>query len=189
MAICMPVHNKGCQVIIAGTGHRPDKLAGGYTPTAQQALVLFAMQHLRVAKPELVISGMAQGWDQALAQAAQRMGLPYDAYVPFHGQEALWPEEAQQSYRFLLGGARGILVCSPGGFSPVKMQVRNVKMVENCTVVLALWNGTPGGTANCIRVAQATGKPWVNVWPSYCEMLKTGHLPVVRSPEASHLDP
>lgn len=36
-------------------------------------------------------------------------------------------------------------------------------------LVLALWNGTAGGTANCIKYAEKVGKPIVNCWSRYEE--------------------
>ncbi len=39
------------------------------------------------------------------------------------------------------------------------MQVRNEYMVDRADLVLALWNGTPGGTGNCVRYARTRGVP------------------------------
>lgn len=70
---------------IAFTGHRPDKL-GGYSPEADRRLVAFA-RRLVVAlqaryAPERFISGMALGWDMAVAEACASKGLPFIAAVP-----------------------------------------------------------------------------------------------------------
>ena len=54
---------------VAGTGHRPNKL-GGYDDDIYQRLVTLAMTYLEETRPKRVISGMALGWDQALAEAA-----------------------------------------------------------------------------------------------------------------------
>ena len=40
---------------------------------------------------------------------------------------------------------------SNGPYTSAAMQVRNEWMADHCDVLLALWNGTPGGTANCLR--------------------------------------
>jgi uncharacterized phage-like protein YoqJ len=48
-----------------------------------------------------------------------------------------------------------------------KMQVRNEWMVDSSDGVVALWNGTAGGTANCVRYAEKVGRPIDNLWPTW----------------------
>jgi len=38
--------------------------------------------------------------------------------------------------------------------------------------MLALWDGTRGGTFNCVRYTERVGKPIVNVWDKFQEFLK-----------------
>lgn len=152
--------------IIAGTGHRPDKL-GGYGQEARAALVRLAVQGLHETKATKLITGMALGWDTALAVAAHTMLLPYIAAVPFEGQENRWPEESRELYRFLLSHAEKTVVVCEGGYAPWKMQKRNEWMVDNCDTVLALWNGSKGGTANCVAFAEKTGVYVHNMWDTY----------------------
>lgn len=153
-------------MIICGTGHRPDKL-GGYGTAAGVRLVNLAEDWLEENKPDKVISGMALGWDYALAAAAFNLDIPFIAAVPFEGQEWRWPSESQRNFRVLLGVAeRVVYVCEPG-YAPWKMQKRNEWMVDNSDQVLALWNGSSGGTANCIKYAEKVGKPIINLWSDY----------------------
>lgn len=153
---------------IAGTGHRPDKL-GGYGPSTKIHLVRFAGRCLREIQPEILISGMAQGWDQALACAAIRCNIPFWAAIPCDGQELAWPEESQQEYHKLLEQAEKKIVVCPGPYAVWKMQKRNEWMVDAVQdgAVLALWDGSPGGTANCVRYARKIGVTVVNVWSVY----------------------
>jgi uncharacterized phage-like protein YoqJ len=148
--------------IIAGTGHRPNKLTAH---VALPKLHEFATMVLASKfKPTRVISGMAVGWDIALAEAALGLGIPFVAAVPFRGQESAWPQDAQRRYGSLLGlAAEVVYVCEPG-YEAWKYQRRNEFMVDQCDVLFALWNGSPGGTANCVRYAQKVGKKIVNVW-------------------------
>ena len=62
-------------MIIAGTGHRPDKL-GGYSDDVLSKLIKLARTTLFDLKPKKVISGMALGWDMALAYAALALTEP-----------------------------------------------------------------------------------------------------------------
>jgi uncharacterized phage-like protein YoqJ len=150
-------------MIIAGTGHRPNKL-GGYSPLAVKKVTDLALSCLQEYAPSLVISGMALGWDSALAYAALELQIPLTCAIPFIGQEKMWPASSQKWYHETLARATTVITCSPGGYDVRKMQIRNCWMVDHCDTVLALWNGTSGGTANCIGYAKSIGRPIVNVW-------------------------
>ena len=155
-------------ISIAATGHRPQKL-GGVSPVVYEELFLFAHGMLAVFEADVVISGMALGWDTAVAEAALMLGVPLHAYIPFAGQESQWSQESQKFYRALLRGAKKVVECSPPGYSAAKMQVRNCRMVDDCNILLALWDGSSGGTANCIEYARSRGKEIVNVWERWQE--------------------
>lgn len=150
-------------MIIAGAGHRPDKL-GGYDSYLLMNLRVFAQQELQRINPKTVISGMALGWDMAIAAAAVNLDIPLIAAVPFDGQELRWPSDKKRIYKWLLSKAKSIHIVSRGGYAPYKMQRRNRWMVDQCDMVLALWNGTQGGTYNCIQYAHERRKPVENVW-------------------------
>lgn len=157
--------------ILAATGHRPDKL-GGYGPDVFESLVNLATGYFVLAKsagaaPDGVISGMALGWDMAWAEAAYRSGLPFVAAVPFEGQERLWPDSSKRQHADLLKRAAQVVVVCPGGYDPQKMQTRNRWMVDHADGLVALWDGSSGGTANCVKYAQRIGRPVVNLWSAY----------------------
>lgn len=154
-------------MIVAFTGHRPDKL-GGYGPSPTQDRVRQAIRNTLTGPPPLpqsierrvtaAISGMALGVDQWAAEICVELGIPFTAAVPFVGQERRWPEDSQRRYQLLLQKAYNIVVVSPGGYHPWKMQARNEWMVKNSDVLLAVWDGSGGGTANCVRYAQEVGR-------------------------------
>lgn len=160
-------------MIIATTGHRP-KTLGGYSRDLQRALNGFALRTLDSARPSGVIVGMALGWDQAVAIACVRLGIPFTAAVPFEGQDGRWPVETQAEYRVLLDVASMVhVVCTQqeveDGGVPWAMQERNCWMVDNSTGLLALWSGAPGGTANCVRYAMDGRREVENVWTGWQE--------------------
>lgn len=150
-------------MILAGTGHRPNKL-GGYSKEALEKLVNIAIEALQEIKPNKVISGMALGWDQALAIAAYKLDIPFCAAVPFTNQETNWPKESQEAYTRILLKADLVEVICDGGYAPWKMQKRNEFMVDNADVILAMYDGTSGGTANCINYAKSKNKKIINVF-------------------------
>lgn len=151
------------KVVLAATGHRPDKL-GGYSMGARVRLTRFATGVIPQYAPDEFISGMALGWDTACALAALALGIPLVAAVPFEGQESQWPQDAQFLYRWILSQAARVVIVSPGGYAAHKMQIRNQWMVDNSNLLLALWNGSPGGTANCITYAEGVGRLYGNPW-------------------------
>jgi uncharacterized phage-like protein YoqJ len=151
-------------MVIGATGHRPHKL-GGYGDDRMELLIGIA--ETAIDGYGKVISGMALGWDTAVAIAAVRKGIPFIAAVPFIGQESRWPEESRNVHNNLLDLASEVVIISPGGYTVEKMQVRNEWMVDRSDVILALWDGSPGGTGNCIRYAIRKKKPIKNVWPVF----------------------
>lgn len=157
-------------MIVAATGHRPAKL-GGYGPDAARRRLVLARSWLEVVRPTRVVSGMALGWDQDWAQAAVDLGIPFVAAVPFIGQERAWPELSQRTFAVLLARAAEVVIVSPGGYSPGAMHARNHWMVDRCDLLAALWDGSSGGTADCVGYAERVGRPMVNLWPSWCKLI------------------
>ena len=155
-------------MIVAGTGHRPDKL-GGYSDDAFNKLERIAYNWLHTNRPERVISGGALGWDQALAQAALYDGIPLTLALPFPKFWIKWPKKSQDYLELLVSQADKVVYVCEEGYAAWKMQARNKWMVDNCQSVLALWNGTDGGTANCVRYAEQTGRPIINLWKEFNE--------------------
>lgn len=159
-------------MIVAATGHRPDKLGGYAIGPATQRLIL-ARRWLEVVRPSSVISGMALGWDQAWAQAAVDLGIPFVAAVPFIGQEKAWPPMSQFAFEQLLKCAAEVVIVSRGGYSVRAMHARNEWMVDHCDLLAALWDGTSGGTDGCVAYAAKVGRPMVNLWPGWLQLQGT----------------
>lgn len=161
---------------IAGTGHRPSKLFRGnvYAPENQLVLVAFAEEQLKkflnTYRNIEVISGMALGWDQALGQASVNLGVDFHAYIPFPGQDSPWPPTSRERYARLLAEAKSVRIIS-SYYSPAAMQERNIAMVRDCQVLLALWDGSSGGTGNCVQWAQLYAKKVqiLNVWADWVQ--------------------
>lgn len=152
---------------IAVTGHRPDKLWGYDMADARYARVAGALADaMRACGADTLITGMALGFDQLAAEVAEGLdGVRCVAAVPFAGQEARWPWASRRRWSRLLDAADEVHVVSDGGYAPHKMQVRNEWMVDHADVVAALWDGTRGGTANCVRYAIGQGKPILRLDP------------------------
>lgn len=156
-------------MIVSATGHRPHKL-GGYGDDVFERLTRLAMVALRRLEPFHVISGMALGWDQAVAMAAARLSIPYTAACPFEDMHVKWPEHAKHRFIWLHEQAQHVEYVSPGDYAPWKMQARNIWMVNRADKMLALWDGSVGGTENCLDHALLMGVPMVNVWGDWLDM-------------------
>ena len=147
-------------MIIAGTGHRPDKLGGYTVPNPIYIKVCQQIEkHLLDLKPEKVISGMCIGYDMWLANIALKLKIPLVAAIPFKNQECKWNKDTQKIYNILLSRASEQIIVSEGEYAASKMQIRNQWMVDNCDTLLACYNGdASGGTFNCIKYAKSVNK-------------------------------
>lgn len=167
-------------MIICGTGHRPPKL-GGYTKDVFNRLVKLAEEYIIEQKEPLeldqsdghfgIISGMALGWDMALAQACINLHVKWTAAIPFRGQQSKWPQDSQDAYLKVLSNASLITHVSKPPYAPWKMHKRNEWMVDHSDKIVALYNGDPlGGTAACLHYAESKGKIVDNLWDKWQEM-------------------
>jgi len=150
------------------TGHRQVPYPNG----SFAKLVDFAREKLAELQPDMVLSGMALGWDQACAIAAIQLSIPLHAVVPFSSQYIRWPEKQQFIFAKILCKADEVTVLHRGSPSDKTAAVRllnerNVWMVRRADMVLALYSGRPGGTRNAVNFAKGIGKPVVNVWDGW----------------------
>lgn len=155
-------------MIIAFTGHRPDKLGGYNTPNPIYNYITKELKKtLNELKPDKAISGMALGWDQWAAQICIDLSIPFIAAVPFVGQEKIWPQSSKDVYNRLLKQAIETAIVSEGGYSASKMMIRNEWMVDRCDKLIACYNGDKsGGTYNCIQYALSKGKEIITIDPT-----------------------
>jgi uncharacterized phage-like protein YoqJ len=144
---------------ISFTGHRPQKIGGfGEINPVKDFIVSELIKKLEELKPDKCISGMAQGFDIWAAQTCVKMKIPFIAAVPFKGQENVWPDESKKIYHNLLDLAEEVVIVSTGGYAIWKLQVRNQWMVDNSDEIIACFDGSPGGTKNCIVYATNKNK-------------------------------
>jgi uncharacterized phage-like protein YoqJ len=150
---------KPAPLVVAVTGHRPDKLGGYKVPNEMYDLVVAGVvTAFEAYKPAYVLTGMALGVDQWSAEICLNMNIPFVAAVPFDDQDKIWPPHSKAKYQWLLSKAYQVTKVSQGAYSPQKMQARNQWMVNSSHLVIAVWNGTKGGTANCVEYAVGVGK-------------------------------
>lgn len=147
------------------TGHRPLGLFGTYD--VDDIVLTNFKKHisnkLLELEPEKIISGMALGTDQIVAEVAVDMGVPFIAAVPCNDQDCMWPDESKKKYQKLLSLAKEVVVVSPGPYGYVeingkkvnKMHIRDKWIVDNSDELLAVWNGhRQSGTFATIRMGE-----------------------------------
>lgn len=141
-------------MIVAFTGHRPDKI-GFWDPLHPDVARVRKALRDGLAKnwPLYAISGMAQGVDTWAAEVCVEMDIPFIAALPCDGWGSQWSLPAQESYQALLKKAKEIVVVSSGPYKPWKLQRRNEYLVDHCNRLLAVFDGSPGGTYNCLVYA------------------------------------
>jgi uncharacterized phage-like protein YoqJ len=133
-------------MIVAGTGHRRIE------HSVRQLVDAIRVEFLCLA-PSRVISGMALGWDMALAEAAVEEGVPFVAAVPFPEQTSLWPPDQQARHESLLSLAAEVVVVAQC-LSSAAYEKRNRWMIDRADLVLSYWDGSlTGGTSNAVRYA------------------------------------
>ena len=154
-------------MILGFTGHRPASLPGSYSDSTNRALLNTADSILAQYKPTKVISGMALGWDTAVAQTVINRGIGLIAAIPFKSQSLKWPLHSQDRYQKLLNRAERIEIISSGDYSLQAMQQRNQWIVDRCDLLMALWHQDKSGTKNCIDYALAINRPTFNCWATF----------------------
>jgi uncharacterized phage-like protein YoqJ len=84
------------------------------------------------------------------------MGIPYLALVPFPGQERRWPAQSRETYAKVLAAAAGVLVVTPdppldAEGAVTALHARNDRLCAVADELIAIWDGSRGGTASCVR--------------------------------------
>lgn len=115
------------------------------------------------------ISGMALGFDIMCAGIVLEMKKKYkniilECAVPCKGQESKWPEKEQKRYRKIIKQADKIR-CVYDYYIDGCMKERNQYMINNSSLVIALFNGLPGGTKQTIDYAKAQGLEVIIIKP------------------------
>jgi len=151
------------------TGHRPNGLPGGYDETHPFYTWLRNEIRNKISqlKPSEIITGMALGVDQIVAEIAIELNIPFVAAVPFEGQESKWPQSSKEKYDQLLRKAEEVVIVSEDGYAAWKMQKRNEWIVDNSDAILGIWSGLKGGTGNCLEYAEKKNKTIHRINPNY----------------------
>ena len=157
---------------IAITGHRPHKLWGyDYHIPEYYNLGKQLRSIILDRNATHIISGVALGVDTIFALVGLKLkqsghDLQIECAVPCINQSSRWYKDSVDLYNSILKQSDKVTYVSNKPYSPQCMQDRNKYMVDNCDLLIAVWNGTSGGTANCIKYAKSQHKPIVYINPN-----------------------
>ena len=115
------------------------------------------------------LCGMARGCDQYFAEAvlAARADGAQDAQlcalVPCPSQPDGWDEASVARYWALLAACDQLEVLEDH-YSPGCMLRRNREMLRRAQLLISVYDGTPGGTAATVRLAEELGITVLPLW-------------------------
>lgn len=166
------------ELILAVTGHRPSKLDNAYDlmhPT--NVKIAFAMRRFILSKAGyneetntfatdgkiLLISGMALGVDTLWALVALKLKYQFpgkfdlECAIPCANHSSRWKKSDQERHADIIKRSGIVTMVSEEPYAPYLMQKRNEYMVDKADELLAVWDGTKGGTGNCVKYAEKKG--------------------------------
>lgn len=145
---------------ICVTGHRPGKLYGYDLSDSRWERLKKVLKKILIEKEcTEAITGMALGVDTIFALAVLELknegyDIKLHCAIPCRNQEARWSKKDQKLYNIILKRADSVRIVSNTGYNLSVMQKRNEYMVNSSDGVIAVWDGSKSGTANCVRYAK-----------------------------------
>lgn len=173
----------------AFTGHRPSKLS--YLRNADHPDYCRLSDMLRATCLELYgegftrfLSGMALGVDMLAAEVVLKMRKEHPevsltCVLPCRDQANRWQEADRLRYQDILRQADEV-VCLQESYSRFAMLARDRYLVQHSDCLLAVFNGSPGGTKYTVDCALRAGRRVVRIDPQTFE--RTEDLGQLRLP-------
>lgn len=175
-------------ITVCFTGHRPNKLGGYDWSTNKNQEIMtrvynaicgVVLSNQQDDKTYKFICGGALGIDQMAFEIVNNikkytetlgnMKIITELAIPFADQYKRWNSADIEIWKGQLAVADIVTYVDKlddykirgyreGAYMAPKMQKRNEYMVDQSDWVIAVWNGTRGGTANCVHYAQSKNK-------------------------------
>lgn len=156
------------------TGHRPTKLPWGTRESDPRCLDLKTRIYdvadaLYWSGIRHFICGMAMGTDTYFCEAVLRLKkehpeITLEAAIPCRTQADGWNSESRLRYEELLSHCTHITVLQET-YAPGCMQRRNQYMISRSSVLVAVYNGSSGGTRDTVRRAEREGLEVIALQP------------------------
>lgn len=158
----MPDIAKTC----AFTGHRENKLPWGSNENDARCIALKekiydAVEAVYSAGIRHFICGMATGCDTYFCEAvialrSEHPEITIEAAIPWEGQASRWNQAQRKRYYRLLAECDYHTLVQKHYTADCMMR-RNRYMVDSSSVIIAVYNGSPGGTMRTLLYAMRRG--------------------------------
>ena len=158
---------------VSFTGYRPQKLPffGEDDPMCVDLKPRISRQIEKLADSGAgeFFTGMAMGVDMWCAEAvlalkSSRPEIKLTAVLPCRGQESKWSAAEQWRYREILSRCDKVL-CLSESYTKDCMLARNRTLVDLCDLLVAVYDGKPGGTKHTVDYAEKRGRKTVVIPP------------------------
>lgn len=173
-----PITFNNKEIHISLTGHRPDKLAGYdlrkpfyYKLHAQ---LLSIVEKVLTDNPGKIIwlhSGLALGADMVWGFVAKTAKNKYPnrikfyAEIPVINQSKVWKNKIDKNRWKELYGLADDKTVYAETYSPKVMQERNIGMIDHADFLIAIYDGSKGGTGNAVSYAKKVKKELLIIKP------------------------
>ena len=157
---------RGRQYSCCFTGHRPGKLPWGYAEEDPRCRLLKgriadAVEGAYQEGFQHFLCGMAMGCDLYFCEAVLELrsrhpDVTVEAAIPCHTQADAWPAAQRERYRRLVKACNFETVVSQQ-YSASCMQRRDRYMVDHAALLIAAFDGSPGGTRYTVEYAMRRG--------------------------------
>lgn len=159
---------------VSFTGHRPQKLPWGFNENDERFIDMKNRTRIEIENAiqkgyHTFLCGMALGFDMMCAELVLELKKKYPhikliGAIPCKNQSDRWNSIQKARYQKLLKQLDKIR-CIYDTYIDGCMQERNQYMINNSSLVIALFNGKNGGTKTTIDYAKSLGKEVVIITP------------------------
>ncbi len=158
---------------ISFTGYRPEKMP---FPNEEHPLCIALKARLREVIEQSIkngadnfFSGMARGTDMWCAEIVLELKKIYpninlNAIIPCRTQTKGWSSTEKQRYDRITKACSSVVFVSES-YTKSCMMKRNRALVDCCDLLIAVYDGQKGGTANTISYAKSKSKEIITVTP------------------------
>lgn len=157
------------------TGHRSQKLPWRFNENDERCLIMKARLRDEIEKAinrgyKTFLCGMALGYDMMCAETVLELKRKYPyikliGAIPCKDQDSRWFEKDRNRYQRLVKKLDGVRCIYDNYIGPECMLERNQYMVNKSSLLIALFNGLPGGTKSTIDFAKKQGLEIVIIEP------------------------
>ena len=157
------------------TGHRSQKLPWRFNEDDERCKVMKATLRSEIEKAiqrgyRTFLCGMALGFDMICAETVLDFKKQYGdikiiGALPCRTQDIKWRDKNRKRYRDLLSRLDDVRCIYDEYVGAECMLERNRYMVNNSSLMIALFNGLPGGTKSTIDYAKKNGLEIIVIKP------------------------